>query len=77
VAKAGLKTDWKAIAAQNGIENPRHIPAGTLIDLESTASASLNAKVASSLGSSLPALEFAPFEEAKVAARLNAIALVQ
>ena len=76
VAKEGIKSDWKAIAAQNGIENPRHIPAGMLIDLESTASASLNAKVASSLSSSLPALEFIPFEEAKVAAQLNATSAI-
>ncbi|HMR64193.1 MAG TPA: hypothetical protein PKE64_09305 [Anaerolineae bacterium] len=37
VAQAGLKADWKAVAALNGIENPRHLPTGTLINLQVSA----------------------------------------
>lgn len=33
VASAGLKADWKAVAQLNGIENPRQLAAGTLVDL--------------------------------------------
>lgn len=33
VGSAGIKTDWKVIAAANGIENPRQITPGTLIDI--------------------------------------------
>jgi hypothetical protein len=33
VASAGLKADWKAVAAVNGIENPRHLSAGALVNL--------------------------------------------
>ncbi len=33
VGSAGVKTDWKVIAAANGIENPRQIAPGTLIDI--------------------------------------------
>ncbi|HEY9818630.1 MAG TPA: hypothetical protein V6D20_22895 [Candidatus Obscuribacterales bacterium] len=32
-AQAGKPNDWKAIASQNGIENPRNLTPGTLIDL--------------------------------------------
>ncbi len=34
VANARADTDWKTIAARNGIENPRHLPPGTLINLQ-------------------------------------------
>lgn len=37
VAQAGLKADWKAVAALNGIENPRHLPTGSLINLQVSA----------------------------------------
>lgn len=32
-AEAGLGDDWRKIAEANGIENPRIVPAGTLLDL--------------------------------------------
>lgn len=34
VANAGIKADWKAIAQLNGIENPRNLSAGTLVNLQ-------------------------------------------
>lgn len=34
--KKGKADQWKSIAAANDIENPRHIPAGTLINLANT-----------------------------------------
>lgn len=37
VAQAGLKADWKAVATLNGIENPRHLPTGALINLQVSA----------------------------------------
>jgi hypothetical protein len=40
-AQAGKPNDWKAIASQNGIENPRNLAPGTLIDLNVTARGSL------------------------------------
>lgn len=33
VANSGSKADWKAVAEANGIENPRNIPAGSLVNL--------------------------------------------
>jgi hypothetical protein len=32
--RAGRGNDWKPIAQQNGIENPRNLPPGTLLDLK-------------------------------------------
>jgi hypothetical protein len=74
VADANAKADWKAIAAQNGIENPRHIAAGTLLNLQGAAKSSGNlaAKADGFPGAPLSALEFEPFETAKVSARVNA-----
>lgn len=34
VANAGVNADWKAVAAINGIENPRNLSAGALVDLD-------------------------------------------
>lgn len=51
VANAGIKADWKAVAAINGIENPRNLAAGTLVNLN--VNANINAKV--SAGASLNA----------------------
>lgn len=31
---AGKGDDWQSVAAANGIENPRQLPAGTLLDME-------------------------------------------
>ena len=39
-ANAGVSADWKAVATANDIENPRLIEAGTLLDLNVSASAS-------------------------------------
>ncbi len=39
MASAAGKTDWQSIAAANGIENPRSLPAGQLIDLNASAGA--------------------------------------
>jgi hypothetical protein len=33
VDKARIQKDWKTVASGNGIENPRHLPPGTLISL--------------------------------------------
>ncbi len=33
-AGAGVKADWKSVAELNGIENPRNLAAGTLINLQ-------------------------------------------
>jgi hypothetical protein len=49
VANAGIKADWKAIAALNGIENPRNLAPGTLVNLnvsaKVSAGANLNAEI--------------------------------
>ena len=37
VANTGKKQDWKTIAALNSIENPRHLPTGTLLNLKPSA----------------------------------------
>jgi hypothetical protein len=69
VTGAGLKADWKAIAAQNSIEDPRHIAAGTLLNLQGAA------RVAANKGAEAGAIlenSFKPFEEAKRLAQLNA-----
>ena len=42
VAKAGIKADWKAVAALNGIENPRQLATGTMVNLNVDASASVS-----------------------------------
>ncbi|MFQ6027666.1 MAG: hypothetical protein ACE5Q6_09260 [Dehalococcoidia bacterium] len=34
VSNAGIKDDWKAVAQQNGVENPRNVAAGTLVNLQ-------------------------------------------
>lgn len=34
VANSGSKADWKAVAELNGIENPRNLTAGTLVNLK-------------------------------------------
>jgi hypothetical protein len=39
--RAGLSTSWKAIASANNIDNPRVIPAGTPLNLNVSASASV------------------------------------
>lgn len=44
-AGAGVSADWKAVAAANDIENPRLIEAGTLLDLNVSASASVSASL--------------------------------
>jgi hypothetical protein len=41
-AEAGLGGDWQAIASANGIENPRQLAPGQLLDLNVSASASLS-----------------------------------
>jgi hypothetical protein len=40
VANAGTKADWKTVAARNGIENPRNLAPGTLVNLRGAARAS-------------------------------------
>lgn len=42
VGGAGVSADWKAVAAANGIENPRQLAAGTLVDLNVKASTSVS-----------------------------------
>ena len=71
VAGSGLKADWKAIAAQNGIENPRHIATGTLLNLQGRARATVNARASVKAGphSTTP---LTPFEEAKRLAQRHA-----
>ena len=71
VAGAGLKADWKAIAAQNGIENPRHIATGTLLNLQGRARATVNAR-ASVKADPHSTTPLAPFEEAKRLAQRHA-----
>jgi hypothetical protein len=39
VAGAGLSADWKAVASANGIENPRNLAAGSLVNLQVGAAA--------------------------------------
>lgn len=48
-ASAGVGADWKAVATANNIENPRLIPAGTLLDLNPP-SASVSASAGASGG---------------------------
>jgi len=38
-ARAGVAVSWKAVAAANGIDNPRLIPPGTVLNLRARASA--------------------------------------
>lgn len=38
VANAGISTDWKAVASVNGIENPRDLATGGLVNLRTRAS---------------------------------------
>jgi hypothetical protein len=73
-AKEGRQSDWQDIAAQNGIENPRQIPAGTLLDLQATAAAAidLDAPTAGLRGGLAAPITLQPFEEAKLTARLHA-----
>lgn len=33
VARSGGRSDWKTVAERNGIENPRNLPVGTMINL--------------------------------------------
>jgi hypothetical protein len=40
-ARAGLPVSWKTVAAANGIENPRLLPPGTVINLDVSAPAAL------------------------------------
>ncbi|MEX1020445.1 MAG: hypothetical protein WDZ49_12350 [Litorilinea sp.] len=42
VAAAGIKADWKAVAELNGIESPRQLAAGTLVDLNVRAQAGVS-----------------------------------
>jgi hypothetical protein len=55
--RAGKGADWKAIASANGIENPRQISPGTLIDLQAKAgaSASGSATISATAGGSVSA----------------------
>lgn len=55
VANAGIKADWKAVASLNGIENPRNLPAGTLVNLQVKAGAKASAGAGISAGGSLSA----------------------
>lgn len=45
VANADMKDDWKAIAALNGIENPRNLTPGTLVNFKLGANVSAGARV--------------------------------
>lgn len=70
VAKAGLKADWKAVAARNGIENPRNLAPGTMLNLQEPAKASLaNLRTRAS---GVPDIVLNPFERAKGLASLKA-----
>jgi hypothetical protein len=55
VASAGLKADWKAVAELNGIENPRQLAAGTLLNLNVKVKASAGAAGGVSAGASFGA----------------------
>src|SRR5579884_35621 len=44
-ARAGIGASWKAVAAANGIDNPRLLDAGAVIDLNARASASASASL--------------------------------
>ena len=55
VANAGLKADWKAVAELNGIENPRQLAPGALVDLNVKVKASAGVGVGASLGSNVSA----------------------
>ena len=49
VATAGQGLDWQGIAAANGIENPRLLAPGQLIDLNTSAGATTNAPTAGAI----------------------------
>lgn len=51
-AAAGLAGNWQAIAAANGIENPRLLPAGALIDLRASANVSASGSISASVSGS-------------------------
>jgi hypothetical protein len=45
VAQAGINADWKAVAALNGIENPRNLATGRLLNLNAGAQVSASASI--------------------------------
>jgi hypothetical protein len=45
VARAGINADWKVVAAVNGIENPRNLAAGRLLNFNVGAQVSANASI--------------------------------
>ena len=51
-AKAGKTSDWKSIAAANGIEDPRHLAAGALVNMSAGVKVSGGASVGLSAGAS-------------------------
>jgi hypothetical protein len=55
VASAGGKMNWKAVASANGIENPRNLRAGTLIDLNVKASGNIAGGVSAGASMSITA----------------------
>ncbi len=51
VANSNSNQDWKAIAAQNGIENPRNLTPGTLLNLQVEANVSVGSNFVTAGGS--------------------------
>jgi hypothetical protein len=54
-AAAGLGGDWQSIAAANGIENPRRLAAGTLLDLNVGVSAGVSLGVSADVSAGVSA----------------------
>lgn len=44
-ASAGLGVEWKGVAAANGIENPRQLEAGALVDLNASVNVSASTRI--------------------------------
>ena len=61
-AKQGKGADWQSIAAANGIENPRQIPAGQHIDMEAVDAVSGGAPLINDRGAPVVFVGGEPFE---------------
>jgi hypothetical protein len=50
IGRAGASVSWKAVAAANGIDNPRLLPPGSVLDLSAGAQFNASASAQASAG---------------------------
>lgn len=53
ISNSDAKTDWKAVASANGIENPRNLGAGTLVDMNVKVGAGVSTGVSANLSAGI------------------------